>query len=200
MPIILTYEGFPRKALTDYDNLSIIEDVIDHSIGENNDNSTLNKKFFYINYENILFEFPYDKSELAGIHEMEWFSPSEMLGAFGPNWYGLEDWCGTPTRWMKNDAILIIYSDEVRNASLSFNALSFHRPRTLEIYVNGQPHIEAEVPIEGFVAVGLPIDLKKGVNTVKLHVPEGCDRPYDIVECNDKRCLSLAIQNINITD
>jgi hypothetical protein len=116
-------------------------------------------------------------------------------------WYGLENWHGTPTRWMSDDAILMIYSDENRTADLSLQALSFHRPRTLELYVNDRPRIWAEeVPSTGFVVVKVPISLNDGANLVRFHVPEGCERPCDIPELKNKdnRCLSLAFQNVTI--
>jgi hypothetical protein len=128
------------------------------------------------------------------------FSESEEF-YYLDGWHGLEDWGGTPTRWMSDDATLMIYSDENRTADLSLQALSFYRPRTLEIYVNDLPHIWAEVPTEGFVMVNVPISLNEGANIIRLQVPEGCERPCDIPELNNKdpRCLGLAFQNITIT-
>ena len=116
-------------------------------------------------------------------------------------WHGLEDWGGTPTRWMSDDATFMIYTDENRTADLSLQAFSFYRPRTLEIYVNDLPHIWAEVPAEGFVMVKVPISLNEGANLVRFHVPVGCERPCDIPELKNKdgRDLCLAIQNITLT-
>ena len=53
----------------------------------------------------------------------------------------------------------------------------------------------------GFIDVTTPIELAKGSNTVKLHVPERCERPRDINELNnpDTRCLSIAVQNVTVT-
>lgn len=121
--------------------------------------------------------------------------------SLGGGWHGLEDWSDTPTRWMSNDATLTIYSDDSCTAELSFQVLSFYRPRTLEIYINDYPNIWAGVPNEGFVIVNAPINLNEGTNTVRFHVPEGYERPSDIPELKnpDDRCLSLAFQNIDIT-
>ncbi len=116
-------------------------------------------------------------------------------------WHGLEDWDSTPTRWMENEATIMIYSDENRTADLSFKARSFYYPRNLEILINDIPHICAKVPSESFVVVNAPtIRLNEGANIVRFHVPGGCERPRDITELNnaDPRCLSVAVQNIII--
>lgn len=196
-PILLTYKGIPRKALTDYDNISVIEQLTYCSIRKTGYDNIKNEIISYINFGAKIFKFPYDKTEFVGFKV-----GLQKNGnvSYGLNWYNWEDWSGTPTRWMENDATLIITSLENRTAALNFNALSFYRPRTLNLYVNNQPHAWAEVPTEGFVMVKVPVDLNRGVNIVKLKVPEGCDRPCDITGCEDKRCLSLAIQDIKITE
>lgn len=119
------------------------------------------------------------------------------------NWHPPEIWEDIPTRWMTNDATILIISDGDRTVDLSFNALSFYRPRTLDIYINDQPHIWAEVSNEGFQTVNVPrIKLNEGANIVRFEVPEECERPCDIPELNnpDSRCLSLAIQDVKITE
>lgn len=115
-------------------------------------------------------------------------------------WHYLENWMSTPTRWISDDASLLIYSKENDTIEMSFQAISFNRLRTLEIYVNDDPWIWAEVPTDGFVVVKFPMNLNRGINIVNLKVPEGCERPCDIPELNikDSRCLSVAIQNIEI--
>jgi len=52
-----------------------------------------------------------------------------------------------------------------------------------------------------FVNVSASIRLAKGANVVRLHVPEGCERPCDKPELSntDSRCLSVAVQNISIS-
>ncbi len=149
-----------------------------------------------------IFERPkiYPKHECVKLYEFKMCDEQLPILTDG-GWHGLEDWGGTPTRWMSDDATLMIYSDKNRTADLSFQALSFYRPRTLEIYVNDLPRIWADIPTEGFVMVNVPISLNEGANVVRFHVPEGCERPCDIPELNnaDTRCLSLSVQNITIT-
>ena len=127
--------------------------------------------------------------------------PNEIVakGNLGKGWHGIEIWDGMSTRWMENDSLITIYSSENRTATLSLNALSFYRNRTLEISSNGAHLARVAVPT-GFVNVSMPMHLAKGENTIRLHVPDGCDKPYDIQELNssDNRCLSVAIQNISL--
>jgi len=128
--------------------------------------------------------------------------PNEIVakGNLGKGWHGIEIWDGMSTRWMENDSLITIYSSENRTATLSLNALSFYRNRTLEISCNGVHLARVAVPT-GFVNVSVPMHLAKGENTIRLHVLEGCERPCDIKELNnaDSRCLSIAMQNVTVT-
>jgi len=117
----------------------------------------------------------------------------------GPGFYQFENWSGTPTRWMQANATLPVNSPENRTATLSLNAHSFYRNRTLEISSCGVPAAQVAVPTS-FTNLSVPIHLTKRANTVRFHVPEGCERPSDKPELNnpDKRCLSVAIQNLTV--
>lgn len=124
--------------------------------------------------------------------------PNEILakGDLGKGWYGIEIWDGMSTRWMENDSLITIYSPENRTATLSLNALSFYRNRTLEIYSGDKMVSRVNVPTR-IINVTAPVPLMSGLNIVRFHVPEGCERPSDRMEQNaDSRCLSLAVQNV----
>jgi hypothetical protein len=124
-----------------------------------------------------------------------------MSASLGDGWHGLEDWSGTPSRWMENDAILMIDSEENRTAELSFRARSYNRPRTLELY-DSEDNLIGEAAIsENFREIKMPIELEVGANSIRLHTPEGCDRPSEVSEgkSKDGRCLSLAFQEVKIT-
>ena len=119
----------------------------------------------------------------------------ECLSGF----YDIENWSGTPTRWMQSEATLLIFSSEEGTANLSLQALSFYRPRTLEVYCRGK--LAARVAVStSFINVGVTLRLAKGANTLRLQVPEGCERPSDKPELNnpDSRFLSLAAQNLKV--
>lgn len=117
------------------------------------------------------------------------------------NWHGLEDWDGTSTRWIENDAILAIESDQNRTADLTFQAVSFIHPRTLEIYDSNDDLIARAIIPRSLNSVDMPISLKIGTNTLRLHIPEGCEIPYDVTEgkSSDIRCLSVAVQNMTLS-
>jgi len=123
-----------------------------------------------------------------------------VKGNLGKGWYGIEIWDGTSTRWMENDALVTLYSPENRNVNLSLSLTSFYRPRTLDIYAGDELALRANVSSTGFEDMTAPIHLMKGTNTVRFHIPEGCERPLDKQELNNKdtRCLGLAFQKINV--
>jgi hypothetical protein len=114
-------------------------------------------------------------------------------------WHDLENWGGKSTRWMKDEAFLLIYSDKNKSSNLSLATFSFQKPRKLEIYAEDNMLIQETLPL-GFKTLTIPVKLKKGTTYIRLHAPKGCERPIDIKELgsNDPRCLSIAIQNITI--
>lgn len=113
--------------------------------------------------------------------------------------YGLEEWSGTPTRWTDGNATMVAYSNMDTTATMNVTLISFHRPRTLDIYINNHSVRQTTVPTS-FVSVSIPIQLQKGENIIRLHVPEGAERPCDIFGLNNKdtRWLSVAVQNVTI--
>ena len=117
-------------------------------------------------------------------------------------WNGIEDWGGTPARWMENDALLVIEAEENRTAELSFTVLSYNRPRTLEVYDSSDRLIGDATVSPSFARVEMPIHLEEGANSFRLHVPEGCESPYKATEREhaDIRCLSLAFRDIYVDD
>jgi hypothetical protein len=109
-----------------------------------------------------------------------------------------ESWNSVPSRWMSDNATLLIYSDENRLANFTFRAISFYQTRSLEIYYDDTLRTTQRVIPAGFVNVSTQLPLQKGENTIRLHVPGGCDRPVDISELNngDTRCLSIGVQKV----
>ena len=103
---------------------------------------------------------------------------------------------------MPADATLEAYSPENCIAILNLRATSFHYNRTLEIYAGDDLLVRSSVPSSRFVEVATPVYLSKGANTMRLHVPEGCERPSDIkgLKNSDDRCLSLAVQNVTLSE
>jgi hypothetical protein len=79
----------------------------------------------------------------------------------GDGFYKVEDLENKSLRWMKDDSTLDLYSDANLNATLNMKFMSFHRARTLCIYVNGDT-ISSNVIPTSFVNVKVPVSLKKG--------------------------------------
>ena len=117
----------------------------------------------------------------------------------GPGWHGIENWTGIQGSWMQTEAAFWAISSSNRSAILSMQALSFYRNRTMEIASNDGFVAQVAVPTS-FVDISVHIPLAKGVNTLRLHVPEGCERPCDKPELNnpDSRCLSIAVKSLTM--
>jgi phosphoglycerol transferase len=118
---------------------------------------------------------------------------------FGPGWHGIENWTGIHTRWMQGDAIIWAISSSNITANLNMQALSFYRNRTLMVISGDVPVGQLVVPTN-FINVSVPIHFAKGANIVSLHLPEGCERPFDkhVLNNPDSRCLSIAVQNLTV--
>jgi hypothetical protein len=116
-------------------------------------------------------------------------------------WYPVENWSGTPGRWITSNATLSIFSDEDRQTSFSMEALSFNRTRNLTISFPDQQQNQINVSNDFFINVSVLTDLRKGENILRFDTLDGCDSPSDIPELNtsDKRCLSIAVQNVSIS-
>jgi len=148
--------------------------------------------FLYINHleneiDNISIQFP-EKCDVV----------EDPIIALSGCWHGLEIWKGVPTRWMGGDAFIQFYSDKDRIGRLNLNALSYHGDRTLEVFSGDKLERRFSVPTS-FVALQTSITMKRGLNFLKFHVPEGCVRVSDVVEnSEDQRCLSLAVRKITI--
>jgi 4-amino-4-deoxy-L-arabinose transferase-like glycosyltransferase len=116
------------------------------------------------------------------------------------NWYDRESWQSIPTRWIPDNATFLYISDKNCTVNLTFSAKSLYVPRTLLISSGETNQIRQTIsPSFGKVSVLIPI--KTGKNTIRLDVPEGCKRPVDtaLSQNNDTRCLSIAIQNVTLT-
>lgn len=117
---------------------------------------------------------------------------------FGDNWHALENWgSSVPTRWISDDAILNIYSTSLKLYNMLLKIRSYHKPFGLQVYLNGEPVFEKEIPIY-FIKTSIILKLKKGKNIIKFHSMDGSDRPADIPASknSDIRRLSFAFQDI----
>lgn len=116
---------------------------------------------------------------------------------FRPNWYEPETSIdGRPFRWLGDEGQIDTYTLLPGKARLQFAAYPFHGPRHLHILVNGQEAGSFEVS-EWQVHVTKEFTLQQGWNTIVFEVPEGCERPVDIGEGGDTRCLSVLLQQMS---
>ena len=119
--------------------------------------------------------------------------------SLGNGWYGPESWNGTASRWISNNATLIIHSKINHTVNLSLSGLGFQHPKTLEIYANSSLVAKKTVNTN-FTNISSRIDLRRGDTVILFHVIDGCDKPCDTSSSADCRCLSLAFQKIQISD
>ncbi len=140
----------------------------------------------------------YEQDSLIVYHVKK--EPLKPFMVLKDGWNSLEKLNVEPTRWMSNNATILVYSNSSRNATLSFNARSFHSPKTLEVY-NGKTLQDKQTISTVFSSISIPISLKKGDNLILLHVPEGPESPCEIPELNskDSRELSIAVQEVQLT-
>jgi len=129
-----------------------------------------------------------------------WAAPRSNIIIGSSGFYAYENWSSISTCWMKSDGTFAILSPDNRTSYMNLNALSFYHNRILEAYFGDELLMRVDVPTS-FINIIIPLDLTKGVNTIRLHVPEGCERPCDIKELKntDSRCLSIAMQNVTVT-
>ncbi|AKB52081.1 hypothetical protein MSBRW_2828 [Methanosarcina barkeri str. Wiesmoor] len=140
----------------------------------------------------------YEQDSLIVYHVKK--EPLKSFMILKGGWNSLEKFDLEPTRWISNNATISICSNSSRNATLNFNACSFHRPRTLEVY-NGKVLQDRQTISTVFSRTSIPISLKKGENLILLHVPEGSEIPSEIPELKseDSRELSIAVQQVQLT-
>lgn len=122
--------------------------------------------------------------------------PVKSFMVLKDNWYNLEERNGVPTRWMSNDATLIIYSNEKVNKTLSFQVLSHYSPKNIEIDAEDD-HFEKTISTN-FTHVEVPVTLEKGENIIKFSTHDEIFSPAQIGESRDERKLSFAVQNITL--
>jgi hypothetical protein len=118
----------------------------------------------------------------------------------GTGWHELENWDGVSARWMQNNSTIFLYSINNSFSRISFQVLSFQKPRTLEIYTNDILVNRTVVP-GNLTSIALTIPLKKETNLVRFYSPDRCEKPCDMkdLKSDDCRCLGLAFQQIHTT-
>lgn len=103
--------------------------------------------------------------------------------------------------WIENNATLHIYVpfENLTIRSLIFETKSFYNPRNLQIYINDELISKQQIP-KDFVEIQTDLKLKYGDNIVKFYTPDECQRPIDVINSGDKRCLSFYFKYITLID
>jgi len=117
-------------------------------------------------------------------------------GNITKGWYALERWSDTQI-WMKNNGTINIYSNINKTIFLNFKAMSFYKPRVLQVYLNNELVSQMNFSSQEVV---IKLNSKEGENKIRFYAPSGCQRPADIPELDnkDQRCLSFLFQDITI--
>lgn len=130
----------------------------------------------------------------------------DMIEASVPNvslaegWHDLELWNGVPTRWMGNQARVYLDHEQTSGAVLSFRLQAFLKPRNLEIYVNDKVIGEFQASSQEWQRYTTStFPLRAGRNVIKFRSKVPCDSPLALNLGLDGRCLSLAVQEIQLS-
>jgi len=103
--------------------------------------------------------------------------------------------------WISNNATITIIipesSHELTNYSLIMEGKSFYNIKNVNYYVNEEFINSFVIPTNPTLIV-VPINLNRGQNTVKIFTPDGCQRPSDVMNSIDTRCLSIYYNHISI--
>ncbi|HEY3361939.1 MAG TPA: hypothetical protein VGK06_09000 [Methanosarcina sp.] len=177
-------------SILNYYNISYI---ILHTNYMDNKEVNLVEKFIQENLKTERKEYENDSLIVYNIKK----EPIKSFMTLKDNWYSLQGQNGVPTRWISNNATLMIYSNEKVNKTLSFRTLSYHNPKNIQIYV-GDKCFEETVPT-GFIDIKIPLSLEKGENIIKFSTQEECFSPSQVINSHDTRKLSFAIQDIKIS-
>jgi len=133
-----------------------------------------------------------------------WMRPIKLTDGYplqfdAMGWYSEENWNGIPTRWMPQNASLLIYADEPRPVTLQFRALGYHSEKTLVIYHDNTKIGEETIP-QHFAEIKVPLSLREGMNIIHLEVLEGCNKPPEVGNSSGARCLCIAVQDVRLEE
>ena len=118
----------------------------------------------------------------------------------GEGWYGLEEDNRGKFSWIKDGkgVVEIVNPNTLGTINISFGVDLFHKGWNFEIVFNDK--LLNKHFIEKREKITENLNLKGGINVLEFKVKEECIRPVDVGENEDPRCISLAIENINIGD
>jgi hypothetical protein len=137
----------------------------------------------------------YEEDSLIVYHIKK--EPLKPFMTLKDNWYGLNEQKGIPTRWISNNATLMIYSNEKVNKTLSLRTCSYHNPKKMQIHIRNK-YFEGTIPTH-FTNIKIPLTLEKGKNIIKLSTQEECFSPSQVSDSHETKKIGFAIQDIKIS-
>jgi hypothetical protein len=115
----------------------------------------------------------------------------------GDSWYRVEP--PDQHRWMRGTtATLQVASPTAGSGTLVVEAVSFHRPRTLEVRVEGQPVTTVMVgPDIATYRLG-PFPLRAGTTTISLSTADPPESPQELGAGDDPRPLTFMFRQVRL--
>lgn len=123
--------------------------------------------------------------------------------------YPVEYLDGAQIRWTTRNATIIYNSSSARDIDMRFEAISYNKPRTMQVYLNGELAHEQRIDAGpgsvrpfNFTSVTVPLKLEEGKNTIIIHSVEEPQSLRDISMFNqiDTRELCFALRNVTIAE
>jgi hypothetical protein len=137
----------------------------------------------------------YEDDELVA-YRVEWGAIEPFL-RLGQGWHEVEEQAWGTFRWIQQDrAELYIVLPGESNPTLSFQAISFLRPRRLEVVQDGTVVATLEVGVE-LGPYQVPLHLPAGETRLELRA-DGYDVPAAVGAGTDPRPLSIGFSEVRI--
>ncbi len=118
----------------------------------------------------------------------------------GPGWYEPEPLAGTADqlRWLERSGTLYAWNlgTTPTAATLRFDAWSFTRARTLEVWLDGRPAGRWTITERQTIAV--PLTLGPGRHAIELRTADPPTRPVDVGLGRDPRALAFGVARVTI--
>ncbi len=127
-----------------------------------------------------------------GIEEVDFEQPlqdDEVM--FTGEWYE-ED--ATDHQWAAGPAGMRT-GEEVQ--SVAFKARSFQTPRTLQLYRDGQPLRQVNLPTE-WKTISVDLPASQSPHSLNFEFTGRCRTPAELGSSNDRRCLAWAVSDIEV--
>ncbi len=111
-------------------------------------------------------------------------------------WFNKEQQNKTTWRWMTYNSTMIVFSNYTAERNISMIIYSYYKNRTLSVTTNGNT-LKFGIPTDR-INVSITVPLTFGTNQIEFTSIEGCDYPSENEGSADDRCLSFALDDLEI--